>query len=145
MSKTKAETKEEFDVYTRGLVENQKESMPIGGEKVTIHRHESFDVVVTEGNDGSVNVLVERQGGFPSVTNIPATNKESPFSVDDFPKLKPTKIEYVKCEFNHAWEAVKAFEESETFYTDDAGDFEVSSAVNLVSMLMPPMGGVYRT
>ena len=32
--------------------------------------------------------------------------------------LKPrTKTEFVKCEYNHAWEAVKAFEEGEKFYT----------------------------
>ena len=32
--------------------------------------------------------------------------------------LKPrTKTEFVKCEFNHAWEAVKAFEDGEELYT----------------------------
>ncbi|CAM0015044.1 hypothetical protein VPHK375_0089 [Vibrio phage K375] len=28
-----------------------------------------------------------------------------------------TKTEFVKCEFNHAWEAVKAFEDGEELYT----------------------------
>lgn len=44
-------------------------------------------------------------------------------SFDDFydefiaPPKPKTKIEYVKCEFNSAWEAVKAFEEGENLYT----------------------------
>ena len=32
-------------------------------------------------------------------------------------KKPRTKVEYVKCEFSHAWEAVKAFEDGEVFHT----------------------------
>ena len=32
-------------------------------------------------------------------------------------KKPRTKTEFVKCEFNHAWEAVKAFEDGEELYT----------------------------
>jgi hypothetical protein len=32
-------------------------------------------------------------------------------------KKPRTKVEYVKCEFKHAWEAVKAFEDGEVFHT----------------------------
>ena len=33
-------------------------------------------------------------------------------------KPKRTKVEYEKCEFNHAWEALKAFEDGDELYRD---------------------------
>lgn len=42
----------------------------------------------------------------------------------NFNEPKPqTKVEYVKCDFNYAWEAVKAVENEEVFYWNGVGKY----------------------
>ncbi|CAH9016999.1 putative coil containing protein [Vibrio phage 217E38-1] len=69
-------------------------------EVIEKHKHHSMDEMVY--------LLKNDEGEFLF------TDKDSAIEVIAKPR---TKTEFVKCEFEHAWEAVKAFEDGEELYT----------------------------
>ncbi|CAH9016207.1 putative lipocalin family protein [Vibrio phage 242E40-1] len=87
---------------------------------------ELFMIDASEVDFSGVTLTKSIRGTFiaKQYPEIPKTNKIG--SINNTPKKSRTKTEFVKVEFNHAWEAVKEHEENKNIYhCNEGGEYAI--------------------